>query len=90
MYSYQLVFLVAVYTADDNEKYKTIVCFDCRGVEPVAFSPRAGWIVKSAEGGQTFSDEVDLSEDDWVEFDQKNNVSIGVYEFESQFIKLKK
>lgn len=64
--------------------------FDCRGVEPVEFSPRVGWIVKAAENGQTFSDEVDLSDDDWTEFDQKNNVSVGVYSFESQFIKLKK
>lgn len=66
-----------------------MVAFDCRGVEPIKFSPRAGWIVKSIENGQVFED-VDLSDDDWVEYDQKNNVSIGVYDFESQFIKLKK
>ncbi|KAJ6647188.1 RUN domain-containing protein 1 [Pseudolycoriella hygida] len=61
----------ASYTADDSEKFKTIVCFDCRGVEPVKFSPRTGWIVKCTENGQTFED-VDLSEDDWVEYDEKN------------------
>lgn len=77
------------YVADDNEKLKTIVCFDCRGVEPVDFSPRIGWCVKAADGGQSF-DDVDLSDDDWTEFDQKNNVSVGVYSFESHFIKLKK
>lgn len=81
--------IAAIYTADDAEKFKTIVSFDCRGVEPTEFSARTGWIVKSAEGGQTFED-VDFSDDDWVEFDQKNNVSIGVYSFASQFIKLKK
>lgn len=64
--------------------------FDCRGVEPIAFSPRSGWVVKAAENGQTFDEDVDFSEDDWVEFDQKNNVSVGVYAFESQFVKLKK
>lgn len=53
------------------------------------FSPRAGWIVKSADNGQKFED-VDLSDDDWVEYDTKNNVSVGIYEFESNFIKLKK
>lgn len=66
------------------------MAFDCRGVEPTAFSPRTGWIVKASDGGQTFDDDVDLSEDDWVEFDQKNNVSVGIYAFESQFVKLKK
>lgn len=78
-----------VYTADDAGKFKTIVSFDCRGVEPVEFSPRAAWIVKSSDGGQTFED-VDLSDDDWVEYDSKNKVSVGIYEFESNFIKLKK
>lgn len=58
-------------------------------MEPVDFSPRSGWVVKAAENGQIFED-VDLSEDDWVEYDNKNNVSIGIYEFESNFIKLKK
>ena len=28
------------YIADDTNNYKTIVVFDCRGVEPVAFDPR--------------------------------------------------
>ncbi|KAH8304554.1 UPF0587 protein GA18326 [Drosophila kikkawai] len=77
------------YTADDAGSFKTIVVFDCRGVEPVEFSPRAGWRVSSSENGQAFED-VDLSEDDWVEYDQKNNNSVGVYEFASKFIKLKK
>ncbi|KAH8325151.1 hypothetical protein KR074_003403 [Drosophila pseudoananassae] len=79
----------AAYTADDAGSFKTIVIFDCRGVEPVEFSPRAGWRVSSSENGQTFED-VDLSEDDWVEYDQKNNNSVGIYEFASKFIKLKK
>lgn len=79
----------AAYTADDTGSFKTIVVFDCRGVEPVEFSPRTGWKVQSAENGQTFED-VDLSEDDWVEYDQKNKSSVGVYEFASKFIKLKK
>ncbi|KAH8384651.1 hypothetical protein KR093_003981 [Drosophila rubida] len=77
------------YTADDAGSFKTIVVFDCRGVEPVEFSPRSGWKVQSAENGQSFED-VDLSDDDWVEYDQKNNNSVGIYEFASKFIKLKK
>lgn len=68
---------------------KTIIEFDCRGLEPVEFSPRAGWIVKSTDNGPMFSD-VDLSEDDWVEYDTKNDVPVGITEFKSAFIKLKK
>lgn len=84
-----LVWIEAVYTADDAGKFKTIVAFDCRGVEPVEFSPRAGWLVKAAENGPEF-DDVDLSEDDWVDYDTKNEVPVGISEFQSNFIKLKK
>jgi Eukaryotic protein of unknown function (DUF866) len=81
--------ILATYTAEDSGKFKTIAVFDARGIEPTEFSAQKGWIVKAAEGGQTFED-VDLSEDDWVEYDQKNKTSIGIYEFQSQFVKLKK
>lgn len=77
------------YTQDDSGKFKTIVIFDCRGAEPVEFSPRAGWIAKAVDGGQSF-DNIDLSEDDWVDYDEKNGNSVGIYEFASKFIKLKK
>lgn len=81
--------LSASYTENDSGKLKTIVQFDCRGLEPVDFSPRTGWIVKCTEGGPTFQD-VDLAEDDWVEYDTKNDVPVGVSEFKSNFVKLKK
>lgn len=55
----------------------------------MGFLPKSGWIVKSADGGPTF-DDVDLSEDDWVEYDTKNDVPVGISEFKSDFIKLKK
>lgn len=55
----------------------------------IALNFHSGWIVKAADNGPQFED-VDLSDDDWVEYDNKNKVSIGIYEFESNFIKLKK
>lgn len=70
-------------------KFKSIVSFDCRGIEPIEFSPRSGWIAKAINNGQIFED-IDLSEDDWADYDEKNNQSIGISEFKSQFIKLKK
>ncbi len=36
---------LASYNFADSNKFKTIVVFDCRGVEPVEFSPRNGWKV---------------------------------------------
>ncbi|XP_055390297.1 UPF0587 protein CG4646 [Condylostylus longicornis] len=77
------------YTLDDSGKFKTIVTFDCRGAEPVEFSPQTGWIAKSVENGQVFED-IDLSEDDWADYDEKNKSAVGISEFQFQFIKLKK
>lgn len=81
--------LAAAYTAADSGTFKTIVVFDCRGIEPVEFQPNSGFLVQSAENGQKFED-VDLSEGDWVDYDEKNAESVRIHEFESKFIKLKK
>lgn len=62
--------------------------FDCRGIEPVDFSPGEGWIAKIAESTTVF-DNVDLSEKEWVDYDENIKESVGVYEFQSQFVKVK-
>lgn len=51
------------------------------------FAPSEGWIAKIEESGRKF--DVDLSEKEWVDYDDKINQSVGVYEFESQFVKVK-
>lgn len=38
--------------------------------------------------GTKFND-VDLTEKEWVEYDEKNKTSVGIYDFESKFIKIK-
>lgn len=38
--------------------------------------------------GKTFED-VDLTEKEWVDYDEKNQTSVGVYELEWQFVKVK-
>ena len=37
---------LASYDMKENNQFKTIVVFDCRGIEPVEFSPRNGWKVR--------------------------------------------
>lgn len=58
------------YEIENNEKFATIVTIECRGLEPVDFEPRMGWKAKGAESGTVF-DDVDLSEGEWVEYDDK-------------------
>ncbi|KAM3965922.1 UPF0587 protein GA18326 [Aphomia sociella] len=77
-----------IYTNNDVNKFKTLVIFDCRGVEPVDFEPKSGWIAESEDNGKKF-DDVDLTEKEWVDYDEKNQASVGVYELEWQFVKVK-
>ncbi|CRK99240.1 CLUMA_CG012588, isoform A [Clunio marinus] len=76
------------YKEDDAGKFKSIITFDCRGIEPTDFDPRSGFIVKSIENGQSF-DDVEIEDGDWTEYDDKNKNSVSISEFKSQFIKLK-
>jgi hypothetical protein len=76
------------YTNEDQEKFKTIAIFDCRGIEPIEFSATEGWIVKIEESGKVF-DGVDLNENEWVDYDDKIKESVGIYDLQSQFIKIK-
>lgn len=76
------------YTEDDSTKFKAIVSFDCRGIEPIDFDPRSGYIVKSVENGRIFED-VEIEDGDWTEYDDKNKNSVSIAEFKSQFVKVK-
>ncbi|XP_043477508.1 CXXC motif containing zinc binding protein [Leptopilina heterotoma] len=76
------------YSSDDQGKFKTIVCLDCRGIEPCDFSAREGWIAKACDNGNVFAD-IDLAEGEWVEYCDKINSSVGIYEIESRFERIK-
>ncbi|XP_014947475.1 CXXC motif containing zinc binding protein isoform X1 [Ovis aries] len=74
------------YNAEDNEKFKTIVEFECRGLEPVDFQPQAGFAAEGVESGTVFSD-INLQEKDWTDYDEKAQESVGIYEVAHQFVK---
>lgn len=76
------------YVKEKEGSFQTIAEFDCRGMEPIAFSPREGWIAEAREGGQKFED-VDLSDGEWIDYDDRLKESVRVYELEFKFIKTK-
>lgn len=52
--STQYLFIIpGQYTNNDANKFKTIVIFDCRGVEPVDFEPKSGWLAEAEENGKS-------------------------------------
>ena len=88
------------YDYSDRNRFKSIVAFDCRGMEPVEFDPRDSWTAKGFEldhdedangedGRETGSEfeNVDVA-NDWADYDDKMNSSVCVSEFNYQFIKL--
>ncbi|CAN0272513.1 unnamed protein product [Bubo scandiacus] len=74
------------YNAEDSEKFKTIVEFECRGLEPVDFQPQAGFAAEGAESGTPFND-INLLEKDWNDYDEKTKESVGIYEVTHKFVK---
>ncbi|XP_069794578.1 CXXC motif containing zinc binding protein isoform X4 [Narcine bancroftii] len=75
------------YNAEDSERFKTIVHFECRGLEPVDFQPQAGFAAEGTESGTKF-DEINLLEKDWNEYDEKIQESVGIYEVTHKFVKI--
>uniref|UniRef100_A0A1A8ADU9 uridine/cytidine kinase n=1 Tax=Nothobranchius furzeri TaxID=105023 RepID=A0A1A8ADU9_NOTFU len=72
--------------AEDNETFKTMVQFECRGLEPVDFQPQAGFAAEGAESGTPFP-EVNLLEKDWTDYDEKVSESVGIYEVTHRVVK---
>ncbi|XP_005099014.1 CXXC motif containing zinc binding protein [Aplysia californica] len=76
------------YTEEDSGKFKTIVAFDCRGVQPIDFSPRVGWEAVGLESQTLFSD-IDLNEAEWFDYDEKAGESVSITELKHQFVPVK-
>ncbi|KAL0966513.1 hypothetical protein UPYG_G00296180 [Umbra pygmaea] len=77
---------ITPYNAEDSERFKTMVQFECRGMEPVEFQPQAGFAADGAESGTKFL-EITLLEKDWTDYDEKVNESVGIYDVTHHFIK---
>nr|CAD7587796.1 unnamed protein product [Timema genevievae] len=73
------------YTKDDNENFKTIIVFDCRGLEPVDVQFKDGWSIVS-ESNKTFEN-CNIKDGDWVEFDEKLKLPVTLYDMKAKFVK---
>jgi Eukaryotic protein of unknown function (DUF866) len=66
------------YTADDSGNFVPILLVECRGLEPYSFHPMGNDFVVTSSGGTQFSDDVDLSEEDWADYDAENDLPVSV------------
>lgn len=68
------------YTADDSGNYVTILGLECRNIEPTAWHPSFDFVIESSEG--TTFDKVDLSDRDWADYDEENDLSVSITNLE--------
>ncbi|CAH0476931.1 unnamed protein product [Peronospora belbahrii] len=71
-------------TGADSGTFVPFVGFECRRLEPYAWHPESGYRVVAAGRHGAF-DEVDLSED-WAEYDEEGEQSVGIYGIEYKFL----
>ncbi|KAF5827838.1 hypothetical protein DUNSADRAFT_18628 [Dunaliella salina] len=73
-------------TAEDADagKFVPVAALECRGLEPIGYTPESDWMVEAANS-QTKWDDVDLSEGEWTEYDEKAGEGVGVYKIRSDF-----
>ncbi|KAG2154752.1 DUF866-domain-containing protein, partial [Suillus clintonianus] len=71
------------YSAESNGQFATLLKMECRGLEFTEFNPMGTWTCKG-ETGTVFSD-VDLEDDDWVDYDEKAKVDVRISKIESQW-----
>ncbi|KAL0584834.1 hypothetical protein ABG067_005278 [Albugo candida] len=71
---------------EDSGQYVPMVGFECRGIEPIAWSPIGDFRVKALNGDIFIADDF---RDDWSDFDEDHQVALGVFEVRSKFQVLK-
>lgn len=73
------------YNIEDTNTFKTFIEFDFRGSTPISYEPGPSMFkCKGAESGKIF-DNIDLSGLEWADYDDEENVPVGIYEFSSRF-----
>ncbi|KAL6310089.1 DUF866-domain-containing protein [Sparassis latifolia] len=70
------------YSADVNGQFAPLITLDCRGLEFVGFDPRGIWKCVGIKSGTVFN-EVDLDEGEWVDYDERAALPVGVSNIES-------
>lgn len=68
------------YKAAQSGKWVTVLGFECRGLEPTAWI--AGIDFDAVSTGGTSFKEVDLSDKEWAEYDEENDLSVSITNLE--------
>jgi len=72
------------YSADASRQFSPFVTIDCRGLEFTSFDPRGIWKCVGIEKETPFT-EVEFEDGEWVDYDEKAKVPVGISNIESEW-----
>eukprot|EP01104_Vermistella_antarctica_P021497 TRINITY_DN974_c0_g1_i1.p1 TRINITY_DN974_c0_g1~~TRINITY_DN974_c0_g1_i1.p1 ORF type:complete len:155 (-),score=39.57 TRINITY_DN974_c0_g1_i1:162-626(-) len=70
-----------------SDQWQKVVTFDCRGIEPTAYLARDGFVAVATSG--TKFDEVDFTDDDFADYDEKSGEAVSVMDIKGRFVTVK-
>lgn len=73
------------YTGDDSGKWVPLLCMECRGLEPYAFHPMKDEFVITSESGCEFSEDIELGDLEWADYDAEHDVPVSIDQLEFKF-----
>jgi Eukaryotic protein of unknown function (DUF866) len=65
----------------ESGTWQPILCCECRGLEPTTYYPGSEFTIKST-GGTSFTEDIDLSDTDWTEYDADHDVPVALSQIE--------
>ncbi|KAF9040531.1 hypothetical protein BJ165DRAFT_1530407 [Panaeolus papilionaceus] len=68
---------------EENGQFGPILTIECRGLEFIGFDPRGIWKCEGATGAKF--DDVDLTDGEWNDYDEKAKVPVGIANIESRW-----
>ncbi|KAK4166092.1 hypothetical protein QBC43DRAFT_258276 [Cladorrhinum sp. PSN259] len=71
---------------NNKNKSQKILTFDCRGLEFVEFIPEGEWLAEGLESGTKFT-QIDLSEGEWFEYDEKAGEEVSIKELKWDIVR---
>jgi len=64
----------------ENGQLAPLLTIECRGLEFIGFEPRGTWKCTGTDSGTQFPD-IDLTEGEWVDYDEKAALPVGISNF---------
>ncbi|KAJ1569986.1 hypothetical protein HK096_007221 [Nowakowskiella sp. JEL0078] len=80
---------IQAYTIENSEKFSPWIIIEVRGAEPVDYRLAEDFHLSSSESNTKFEN-VNLSEGEWVEYDENAGLPVSVLDIETKITKLMK